>query len=62
MARLSGVGRRILRVGMPVVPKSKISYRLAFEFGLTDFVGISDEINNKFKNSIFLKNKIPKNC
>ena len=55
MAFLSGVKKRILRVGMPIVPKGKLSYRIAFQIGLTDFVGISDEINNKFKNSVFFK-------
>ena len=54
VAFLVGINKRILRVGMPIVPKEKLSYRFAFQIGLTEFVGISEEINHKFKNSTFI--------
>ncbi len=51
-AGLSGIKRRFLRVGTPHAPKNKWSYRLTFKWGLTDFVGISEECINIFKNKV----------
>jgi glycosyltransferase involved in cell wall biosynthesis len=51
-AGLSGIKRRFLRVGTPHAPKNKWSYRLTFKLGLTDFVGISEECINVFKNEV----------
>lgn len=51
-AGFSGIKRRFLRVGTPHAPKNKWSYRLTFKWGLTDFVGISEECINVFKNEV----------
>lgn len=51
-AGLSGIRRRFLRVGTPHAPKNKWSYRLTFKWGLTDFVGISEECINIFKHEV----------
>lgn len=51
-AGLSGIKKRMLRVGTPHAPKNKWSYRLTFKFCLTDFVGISEECINVFKKEV----------
>ena len=55
VSRLAGIKKRILRVGMPIAPARKISYKLAFRYGLTHFVGISKEIYNVFRQANFLE-------
>lgn len=56
----AGIKKRILRVGMPILPKRNIIYNLAFRFGLSRFVGISNEILNLFGNTNLINNKVCK--
>ena len=55
---LAGVKKRILRVGMPIIPKKNFTYKISFKIGLSHFVGISNEIYNIFDKSGFVDKKI----
>ena len=48
---LAGVKKRILRVGMPILPKLNLAYRASFKLGLSHFVAISSEIFSIFDKS-----------
>jgi len=48
-ARLAGIKTIIMRVGTPIAPKEKMSYRLAFQYGLDDIAVISEEIKRVFQ-------------
>lgn len=48
-ARLAGVENIIYRNGMPVPIADKLTFRLAFRFGLTDIVPVSYEIRRMMK-------------
>jgi len=54
VALLSGIQKRILRIGMPILPKNKLAYRWSFKYGISNFVANSLNIQEMFNQSIFL--------
>ena len=49
-AKVAGIKKVIMRVGTPIAPKEKLSYRAAFKYGLDEVVVISEEIKRVFQN------------